>query len=256
MIAVVTGANRGLGLEVSRQLARKGYQVVLTARDGAAARAAAESLKGDGSVVAEQLDVANAESVSAFADRLGKKHERIDALVNNAAIAMKGFDGEVVRGTLAVNFFGPLQVTRALQPLVAPGGNVVMVSSEQGELWPYSESIKRRFLDPLLSVDGLIALLGDFASAVATGQHEQLGWPSSAYRVSKAALNSLVRIYDRDVSGVRCNAVCPGWVRTDMGGPGASRSVEQGAAGIVWAATLSDGAPHGGFFRDAKPISW
>src|SRR5690349_11954357 len=106
MIAVVTGANRGLGLEVSRQLARQGHQVVLTAREGAAAQAAAESLQNHGSVSAEQLDVTKADSISAFVERLRQKHGRIDALINNAGISLKGFNSEVVRGTLAVNFFG------------------------------------------------------------------------------------------------------------------------------------------------------
>jgi carbonyl reductase 1 len=256
MIAVVTGANRGLGLEVSRQLARQGHQVVLTARDGAAAQAAAESLSGHGSVSAQQLDVTQPESISAFAQRLRQTQGQIGALINNAGISMKGFNSEVVRGTLAVNFFGALHVTQALEPLLASGGNVVMVSSGMGELSAYSPAIKERFLDPELDLDGLRALVGEFESAVAARRHEQLGWPSSAYRVSKAALNALVRIFDRDVARLRFNSVCPGWVKTDMGGAGASRSVEQGAAGIVWAATLSEDAPHGGFFRDGKPIVW
>jgi carbonyl reductase 1 len=178
------------------------------------------------------------------------------ALVNNAGISMKGFDANVVRGTLAVNFFGALRVTQALEPLVADGGNIVMVSSGMGELNAYSPTIKARFLDEQLSVDRLVALVAEFEAGVKAGRHEAEGWPSSAYRVSKAALNALTRILARQSARVHVNSVCPGWVQTDMGGASASRTVEQGARGIVWAATLATDGAHGGFFRDGKAIPW
>lgn len=250
--ALVTGGNRGLGLEVSRQLAGLGYRVVLAARDLAAAQDAAASLKDAGSVVAEQLDVTDPRSVAALAARTGPLH----ALVNNAGISMKGFNVDVVRGTLGVNFFGALRVTQAFAPLVVSGGNIVMVSSGMGELGAYSPAIRARFLDPALDLDGLTKLLSEFERAVAADTHEAQGWPSSAYRVSKAALNAFTRILSRDDARVRVNAVCPGWVKTDMGGAAAPRSVEQGARGIVWAATLGPSGPRGGFFRDGKEIAW
>jgi NAD(P)-dependent dehydrogenase (short-subunit alcohol dehydrogenase family) len=254
--AVVTGGNRGLGLEVCRQLAQQGYQVVLTARDVEQAKRAAESLRGAGAVRAEQLDVTDPGSIARFASWAGANLAPIHALVNNAGISMKGFDADVVYGTLAVNFFGALYVTQALAPLVADGGNIVMVSSGMGELTAYSPSIKARFLDESLTIDALVALVGEFERDVKAGEHAARGWPSSAYRVSKAGLNALTRILARQSSRVHVNSVCPGWVKTDMGGPGASRDVEQGARGIVWAATLGADGPSGGFFRDAKPISW
>ncbi len=252
-IAVVTGGNRGLGLETSRQLAERGFKVVLTARDLGVAEAAARGLPG---AQAAQLDVASQSSIQAFARHAEQQLGRIDALVNNAGISMKGFDERVVTGTLAVNFFGALHVTQALAPLVADGGNIVMVSSGMGELSAYSPALRARFLDPALTLPALLELVAEFESGVKQGRHEREGWPSSAYRVSKAALNALVRILARESTRVRVNAVCPGWVRTDMGGPGASRDVEKGASGIVWAATLAQGGPHGGFFRDSKPIAW
>jgi NAD(P)-dependent dehydrogenase (short-subunit alcohol dehydrogenase family) len=255
-LAVVTGGNRGLGLEVCRQLAKKGYRVVLTARDAEQARQAAASLASAGSVRAEQLDVTSEASVAAFADRARAELGPIFALVNNAGISMRGFNVDVVRGTLAVNFFGALRVTQALGPLVQDGGSIVMVSSGMGELNAYSPELRARFLDERLDVAGLRALVEEFANEVAAGTHEAHGWPSSAYRVSKAALNALTRILAKASSRVHVNSVCPGWVKTDMGGPGASRSVETGAAGIVWAATLAAGGPHGGFFRDGKPLDW
>ncbi|HXK19789.1 MAG TPA: SDR family NAD(P)-dependent oxidoreductase [Polyangiaceae bacterium] len=255
-LAVVTGGNRGIGLEVCRQLAQQGYRVLLTARDAEQARQAAAGLGSAGSVRAEQLDVTSEASIQAFAERLRAERAAIFALVNNAGISMKGFNADVVRGTLAVNFFGALHVTQALAPLVVDGGNIVMVSSGMGELSAYSPALKARFLDETLSVGGLIALADEFAAEVAAGQHEAHGWPSSAYRVSKASLNALTRILARETTRLRINSVCPGWVKTDMGGAGASRTVETGACGIVWAATLGKGGPHGGFFRDGKPIAW
>ncbi|MCP4385182.1 MAG: SDR family oxidoreductase, partial [Hyphomicrobiales bacterium] len=119
--------------------------------------------------------------------------------------------------------------------------------------------LRKRFLDPSLDRSRLNALLDEFVAAVADGSYEQAGWPGSAYKVSKAGLNALTRIYANDLSDrhIRINAVCPGWVRTDMGGRSAPRHVSQGAASIVWAATLSgDNGPTGGFFRDGEPIAW
>ncbi len=255
-VTIVTGGNRGLGFEVSRQLAQRGQRVVLTARDHEQAKRAAASLKSAGDVRGEQLDVTNQASIDAFASLARAELGPVHALVNNAGISMKGFDAGVVTGTLAVNFFGALQVTQALEPLVGDGGNIVMVSSGMADLSAYSKAIKARFLDEALTVDGLVALVEEFASDVKAGQHEAHGWPSSAYRVSKAALNALTRILARQSARVHVNSVCPGWVKTDMGGPGASRTVEHGATGIVWAATLDAGGPHGGFFRDGKSIDW
>jgi len=255
--AVVTGGNRGLGLEVCRQLAVQGYEVVLTARDAEQARRAAASLSSAGSVRAEQLDVTNQGSIAAFAERLRAQGAAIFALVNNAGISMKGFNVEVVRGTLGVNFFGALHVTQALLPLVQDGGNIVMVSSGMGELSGVDTALRARFTDPSLSRDGLAALAREFVADVAAGRHRDRGWPSSAYRVSKLALNALVRVWAPELAHreIIINAVCPGWVRTDMGGRGASRSVEKGAASIVWAAALA-GEPTGGFFRDGRRIDW
>ena len=250
--ALVTGASRGLGLETVRQLAERGLAVILTSRT-ATGEAAARRLGARW----EPLDVGDAGSVTALADRLACDGVRVDVLVNNAGISMKGFDDHVARGTLAVNFFGPLRVTEALLPRIPDGGNIVMVSSGMGELSVYPEPLQRRFLAPALTRPALVELMTSFVRDVEAGRHAEAGWPSSAYRVSKAGLNALTRILARELAGrrIRVNAVCPGWVRTDMGGPNAARSLEQGAASIVWAAASEDG-PTGGFFRDGKPIPW
>lgn len=231
-VAIVTGGNRGLGLETCRQLAELGLQVVLTSRDQAQGEAAAAGLRESGlAVVARQLDVTDPLSIERLVAEVDGSYDRIDVLVNNAGVALQPEDDrgtlhvdlETVRRTLEVNTLAPLRLCQAVVPVMRRNGygRVVNVSSGMGQL-------------------------DDMES----------GWP--AYRISKTALSAVTRLVAREVSGanILVNAVCPGWVRTDMGGPSATRSVEDGAAGIVWAATLPDRGPNGGFFRDGRRIPW
>src|SRR3954453_18275296 len=233
-VAVVTGGNRGIGFEVCRQLARTGLRVVLTGRDRPRAERAAEALRGEGlEVVAQPLDVTDEASVSGLEQVLRDQYGRLDVLVNNAGISLdeaRGIrsilDGDVVavlHETLETNLFGPLRLCRALVPLIRQGGHgrVVNVSSQ----------------------------LGSLAS---------MGSGYETYRISKTALNALTRILAAECrgTGVLVNSACPGWVRTDMGGPNAPRTPEQGAETIVWLATLPDDGPSGGFFQGRKPIAW
>jgi NAD(P)-dependent dehydrogenase (short-subunit alcohol dehydrogenase family) len=230
-IAVVTGANRGIGLEIARQLAKSGWHVVLTSRDADKGRQAAARLRElDLAVDALQLDVTDRASCQAAHGWLAQRFERIDALINNAGILIdpKGVSvldlpGEVLLQTLETNLFGALNVTQALAPLLraSRGARVVNVSSGMGQL-----------------------------------AEMQSGSP--AYRISKTALNALTRTLAVELApqGIKVNTMCPGWVRTDMGGAGATRSVEQGADTAVWLATLPDDGPTGGFFRDRQPIPW
>jgi NAD(P)-dependent dehydrogenase (short-subunit alcohol dehydrogenase family) len=180
----------------------------------------------------------------------------LSALVNNAGSSFDGFDAGVARRTLEVNYRGPVRVTDTFADRLVRGANVVMVSSAMGELSRFSPELRRRFLDPALGRVELAALVSEFVERVETG--ELGGFPRNAYSVSKAALNAFTRIVARELEprGVRVNAVCPGWVRTRMGGQSAPRSLERGASGILWAATLGDGGPSGGFFRDGRPIDW
>jgi len=260
--ALVTGANRGLGRERARQLAARGFHVIVTSRTTDTARTTAHELakeKSSGAVtpLPLPLDVADAAGVAAAAEHLRAAGTTIDVLVNNAGIAMDGFNADVARRTVEVNFFGPLRVTEALLPLMPDGGTIVMVSSGMGELTGVDAALRARFTDRALTRDGIAALAREFVADVAAGRHRERGWPSSAYRVSKISLNALVRVWAPELAARRIiiNAVCPGWVRTDMGGSGASRSVEKGAASIVWAAAL-EGEPTGGFFRDGRRIDW
>jgi carbonyl reductase 1 len=253
--AVVTGANRGLGLETCRKLAGLGFQVLLTARNAEAGRAAAVSLGLSDRVRATELDVTEPSSVERLAQELAGG-PAIDALVNNAGASFSGFDGEVARRTLDINYRGPVRVTDALAPLLAPGANVVMVSSGMGELAHLSPALRARLQAPGLDRAGLNAIAKEFVDSVAQRQHQALGFPGNAYGMSKALLNTFTRILAPTLRGQRVNAVCPGWVKTRMGGEHAPRTVERGAAGIVWAATLGNDGPNGGFFRDGKAIAW
>jgi NAD(P)-dependent dehydrogenase (short-subunit alcohol dehydrogenase family) len=228
-VAVVTGANRGIGREVARQLAAAGYLAVLGARDEARGRAAAEELGGEAAgVVACALDVADGASVRAAADRVRDELGRCDALVNNAAIdydtdaRATTADLDRVHRALETNLFGGWRTALAFLPLLrqSPHPRLVNVSSGSGSI-------------------------------------SEMGAGTPAYSVSKAALNALTRILAAELraDGVLVNAVCPGWVATDMGGSG-GRPVADGAASVVWAVLLDDDGPTGGFFRDGSPVAW
>src|SRR5262245_13467550 len=229
-VAVVTGANRGLGLETSRQLLARGYHVVLTGRDVEAVERARRAL-GDlaGHAVSERLDVTNPASIAAAHRSIQDRWGRIDVLVNNAAIllgendAVLSIPADAFRQTFDTNLFGAIETCRVFVPGMTGRryGRIVNVSSGAGQL----------------------AHMSTYAPA---------------YSMSKAALNAFTRILAATyrTSNVLVNAVDPGWVRTDMGGRSAPRSVEQGADTIVWLATLPDDGPTGGFFHDRRPIEW
>ena len=254
---LITGANRGLGLETARQLALRGDHVILTSRDDASGRAAVDELARDGIPVDYRtLDVTNADDIRRIAAEFSAD-PRLAVLINNAAVSLHGFNSDVVRRTLATNFYGAMNLTEALLPVIADGGIIVNVSSGMGELSAYSRKLAARFSDPSIDREKLQALLDEFAAAVAAGRQGDEGWPSSAYRVSKAALNAYTRILAGELKprGIRVNSVCPGWVRTRMGGASASRDVAKGAASIVWAATL-DAPTSGGFYRDGRALTW
>ena len=252
-LAIVTGANRGIGQAIARRLVLAGLDVIATGRDPEEGRAAA----GEIGARYARLDVTDAGSVDALASEL---REGFDALVNNSGVSMQGFDAEVARRTLDVNFFGAMRVTDRLLPLLRSGGRIVMVSSGMGELSSVSSALRKRFEDPALTREQLVALMESFCRDVADGTHARNGWPSSAYRVSKVGLNALTRILARELSGdpraILVNAVCPGWVRTSMGGPSAPRSPEKGAETPAWLASLPEGGPTGRFFRDQHEIPW
>ena len=254
---LVTGANRGLGLETSNQLRAKGFRVILTSRDAKKGIGATQGLDPEGrDVLYHQLDITERGSILALAADLPRLATRLDVLVNNAGVGSWGAERRASARTIATNYFGSRDVTDALLPFIPNGGRIVMVSSGLGELSTMGRDLRPRFADPSLTRPVLDSLVNSYLTALENGEVKSAGWPS-AYSVSKVSLNALTRILSRELSprGIRVNSVCPGWVRTDMGGPGASRSVEVGARSIVLAATLPGDAT-GGFYRDGKKIPW
>jgi carbonyl reductase 1 len=248
--ALVTGGNRGIGQQVARALAGDGWDVLIGARDRQKGDAAAARLRKDtgGRVKAVELDVTSDASVATAAQKLRDGAIGIDALINNAGVygAARGPDG--VARTIETNFFGPLRVTLGLLPLLRDGATITNVTSGLGALENLDAAHQRLLTSPALTRDHLAAHMHEF---VRTGGK---GWGADAYGVSKAALNALTQVLARELAPrqIRVNATCPGWVRTDMGGRGAPRSVEQGAASVLFGVTATQ---TGGVFRDGRRIT-
>ncbi|MBL8394883.1 MAG: SDR family NAD(P)-dependent oxidoreductase [Candidatus Accumulibacter sp.] len=236
-VAVVSGAARGIGLAVARDLAAAGCVVLMVGRHAESIAAAAAQLQASGhDVLPHAADVTDASAVAALAARLRREFGRTDILINNAGVFLEPRDfaapqgasvftvaPEVVAATIDCNALAPLRLQQACVPLMRENGwgRIVNVSSGMGQL----------------------SDMGGF-------------WPG--YRMSKAALNALTCLTAKELAGtpIKVNAVCPGWCRTAMGGEEATRSADEGARGIVWAALLPDDGPSGGFFRDGQPIDW
>jgi NAD(P)-dependent dehydrogenase (short-subunit alcohol dehydrogenase family) len=230
-VTLVSGSNRGLGREIALQLGRDhGHDVIVTGRDLDDARRTADELGEEGvSAVPEQLDVSDADSVERLAMQIAESPGSLDVLVNNAGVIDSYSDRAAdvsmddVKELLEANLFGAWRLTQAMLPLLRRSEHPRIVNLSSG-----------------------------------MGQLDEMGGGAPAYRVSKTGLNVLTRIFANEEagSGVLVNSVCPGWVRTDMGGSSARLSVEEGADTAVWLATLPDDGPTGGFFRERRPIPW
>src|SRR5947199_4719291 len=191
--ALVTGANRGLGLETSNQLRAKGFRVILTSRDEKKGTASVRGLDPAGRDVAyHQLDITDAASISAVAHDLPGLASRLDLLVNNAGIGSWGADRRASVRTIATNYFGSRDVTDALLPFIPDGGRIVMVSSGLGELSYMGRDLRPRFEDPSLTRPSLDSLVNSYLTALEAGDVKSAGWPS-ACSVSKVAPISLAR---------------------------------------------------------------
>jgi NAD(P)-dependent dehydrogenase (short-subunit alcohol dehydrogenase family) len=226
-VALISGANRGIGREIARRLAGLGHYVLLGSREPSAGEREAEQIEAEGGDVSVvELDVADGDSVRRALRDLERDPGRLDVLVNNAGVygepvGAAEYDLERAHEVIEVNVFGPWRMIQASLPLLrrSPRPRIVNLSSGAGQL-------------------------------------DEMGGGRAAYRISKTALNALTRTLAADERGVLVNSVCPGWVRTDMGGESAPRSVEEGADTAVWLATLPDDGPSGGFFRDREAIPW
>jgi len=228
--ALVTGGNRGIGLETCRQLATRGVNVLLASRDPDRGAAAVEALARDGLTLVQcTLDVTQPEDIELALEFVQSTCGRLDVLVNNAGVyldeqtSILDLSQTDFRLTMETNFYGPLSLCRAFAPLMRRQryGRIVNVSSGYGAL-------------------------------------SEMGAGAPAYSISKAALNALTCVLADELRGgdIKVNAACPGWVHTDMGGPAAPRTPAEGADTIVWLATLPARGPSGGFFRDRRRIAW
>jgi NAD(P)-dependent dehydrogenase (short-subunit alcohol dehydrogenase family) len=233
-IALVTGANKGIGKEIARQLAKQGVHVVMSARNAERGQAAADELQKDGlSVEFVQLDVTDDASVTAAAEKIKQKHGKLDILVNNAGIAIwpqdpMQFDAEAFKTTYDTNVFGIVRVTGAMHELLKASGHgrIVNMSSSLGSIGLTQKSDGRTLLP--------------------------------AYNSSKTAVNELTVAYSKLLAedGIKVNSACPGYTATDMNDHRGVRSVEQGAATPVRLALIENDGPTGGFFDDNGPVEW
>ncbi len=229
--ALISGGARGIGYGIARGLAEQGFRVVITARDGAAAEQAAEELSEGvpGSVRGLAMEVTDQGSVDSAIAAISADPGALDVLVNNAGIlpdgGVSGAEADLAQAheIVEINLFGAWRLTQAALPLLRESGHGRIVNLSSG-----------------------------------LGQLSDMGSGMPGYRVSKAGLNALTRILanEEGENGVLVNTMCPGWVRTDLGGPSARRSIEEGADTAVWLSTLPDDGPSGGFYRDREPIDW
>ncbi|KAM7408293.1 hypothetical protein PAMA_002144 [Pampus argenteus] len=271
-VAVVTGSNKGIGLAIVRALCKQ-FQgdVYITARDVGRGQEAVESLASEGlKAMFHQLDINDLNSITTAAAYFKDKYGGVDILVNNAGIAFKEADtapfAVQVEVTLKTNFFATRDMLTHFLPITKAGGRVVNVSSFVGSrtLIQCSPALQERFRSEDITEEELVGLMQRFVDEAKKGEHKQGGWPNTAYGISKTGLTTLSMILARRLSQERpndqilLNAGCPGWVRTDMAGPKAPKSPDEGAETPVYLALLPPGAtePHGKFVSEKEVQPW
>ncbi|KAF2263177.1 carbonyl reductase [Lojkania enalia] len=284
-VGVVTGANKGIGLAIVRQLALQypesvlnngPFLIYLTARSAHRGQAALRNLQEDAQLKAAKalaadgglseirfhdLDITDSSSIRSFTEHVGRAHpDGIDFVINNAGIAMQGFDSDVVKTTLGCNYYSTLEACHAFLPLLKPHGRLVNVASTAGKLGSgYSEEIRSRFLSSKTEAD-VTSILKDFALAVETGSEKEVGFPSAAYAVSKAGLigatRALAMAEKERGNNVLINSCCPGYVNTDMTRGRGSKTPDEGAQTPVMLAIGDLKDQTGRFWKDKKHENW
>eukprot|EP01113_Clastostelium_recurvatum_P025574 TRINITY_DN3077_c0_g1_i2.p1 TRINITY_DN3077_c0_g1~~TRINITY_DN3077_c0_g1_i2.p1 ORF type:complete len:295 (-),score=53.87 TRINITY_DN3077_c0_g1_i2:34-918(-) len=290
-VAVVTGANKGIGLAIVRHLllssssssssspsssSSGALHVYLTSRDASLGKKAVEQLSNEDDEVKRvlahgdddtkatlsyhQLDITDEGSIISMRDYLKEKHSHgIDILINNAGVATKGsnFDADVVKFTLPCNYWGTLKACEHFMPLIKRGGRIVNISSRAGAISKIVKpDLREKFQSKSLTLEQLNDLMRKFENDVASGSYQEEGWPSSAYGVSKIGVTALTRVLAKDNKDILINACCPGWVRTDMAGPKALLSTDQGAETPVHLALADIGGTTGELWAEKHVISW
>ncbi|KAK5132823.1 hypothetical protein LTR08_008625 [Meristemomyces frigidus] len=286
-VAAVTGANKGIGLAIVRNLALQypssplhsgPFLIYLTARSAERGAEAVKTLNNDpqlkkAKVLAQdggettikfrELDISQSKSIQAFSEFLKTEHpEGIDIVINNAGIAMQGFDATVVKETIHTNYYGTLEATQLLLPQIRSNGRLVNVSSMAGKLNKYSDAIRDAFLQAAKApeVSASTALMEKFTQAVSEGKEKEAGFPSAAYAVSKAGETaftmSIAAQEQKAGRGVLVNVCCPGYVKTDMTRGGGAKTPDQGAQTPVMLALQDINGKTGGFWQSEREIEW
>ena len=263
-VFLVTGANKGIGKEICHQLAKSCPKstIILTSRSIENGTKTLKEFENFKNIEFHQLDVEDKESIKQLSKFISEKYSKIDVLINNAGfMSMATLDEEIAKKTLGINYFGLKNVTLEILPLLNKNGRVVNISSGLGEIGNfYSEEIKEKIFNEDKSIEEIDELCEIFLKSVKEDKIKENGWRNSAYSVSKAMVNKLTRVlknlYFSDERNLIFNACCPGWVKTDMGGPNAMRNVQQGSETPVWLSIEENLNENGKFFRDKKLISF
>jgi carbonyl reductase 1 len=289
-VAVITGANKGIGFEIANKIGEAGFKTIIACRSDERGISAANELHQKGyDVEYRQCDIASEESIKKFAESLQQDYDRIDVLVNNAAVAFKSADTTPfrlqARPTISVNFFGTLSITHALLPLLhkSTSPRIVNVASMAGHLSILRSQDKvEMFTNPSLTVEQLVQLMTEFVNDVESSNHQAKGWPNTCYGMSKLGVIALTKILAREIPNMMITACCPGYCATDMSSHLGNfiiasfdeviridtiityighRSAEMGARTPAWLAMLPpaedpSNSPSGKFFSDLKEIEW
>ncbi|CAI2181996.1 11416_t:CDS:2 [Funneliformis geosporum] len=285
-VALVTGANKGIGYAIVRNLALQYAQristvpltIFLTARNQNLGQESLKKieqelksrqiLKDDSGKIELKflrMDLTDEQSIKDVGEILERDYNGLDILINNAGIAFRGnvFDTNVVRTTLATNFYGTLNVCNHLYPLIRPNGRLVNISSGVGKLKILSSELQKEFSRDDLDINGLIGLMKKFEKDVEENRWKEEGWPTQSYAVSKVGVTALTKIFarraDSEGKNILVHACCPGWVATDMTVPNASRTPDQGAETPVYLSLDEEVVPktkNGEFWIYNKVVSW